>query len=170
MKRLELDNRNDREGTKADGSASESTSDSNVVGMGSNSSQRRAAPLDNSSTPRFSRRYWTRRIHALLGVISAFNLIVLISTGFLLQHRDLLHLDEHSVTRRILPSRYRPDDAGDSVRADIVVADLHSGRMYGAFGLLVLDLLTLAWMIMLLTGLIMYFSGRRSPRQSRQSE
>src|SRR5436309_4719104 len=76
------------------------------------------------------RRPWSRRVHAVLGIISAFNLFVLITTGFLLQHSTLLKLDERSLTRKILPSGYRPQDVGSGVRADIVVADLHSGRMF----------------------------------------
>lgn len=113
------------------------------------------------------RRYWTRRLHALLGLISAFNLLLLISTGFLLQHRDLLRLDERSVSRRVLPSFYRPDDPGQAVRADIVITDLHSGRLFGTAGTLVLDTLTLVWLIMLTTGLVMYFSKSQGKRRSR---
>src|SRR6266436_417215 len=75
------------------------------------------------------RRPWVRRVHAVLGIVSALNLFVLITTGFLLQHSTLLKLDERSLTRRLLPSGYRPQDGGSGVRADIVVADLHSGRM-----------------------------------------
>jgi uncharacterized iron-regulated membrane protein len=109
-------------------------------------------------------RYWTRRLHAILGLISAFNLVLLISTGFLLQHRDLLRLDERTVSRRILPSFYRPEDPGRGVRADIVVTDLHSGRLFGTAGTLLLDAVTLLWMIMLATGLTMYLWGSRSKR------
>jgi uncharacterized iron-regulated membrane protein len=113
------------------------------------------------------RRAWTRRLHALLGVVSALNLLLLIGTGFLLQHRDLLRLDERNVSRRILPSSYRPEDPGRGVRADIVVTDLHSGRLFGTVGTLILDALTLTWLVMLATGLTMYFSGTRSRRLSR---
>jgi hypothetical protein len=54
--------------------------------------------------PRRNRgKIWLRRTHGLLGVVSAFNLFVLISTGFLLQHMALLRLDERVVSRRLLP-------------------------------------------------------------------
>src|SRR3981081_1721054 len=76
------------------------------------------------------RRPWVRRVHAILGLLSAFNLFVLISTGLLLQHSTLLRLDERNLSRKILPARYRPQDGGSEVRADIVVADLHSGRLF----------------------------------------
>jgi hypothetical protein len=113
------------------------------------------------------RRAWTRRLHALLGVVSAFNLVLLIGTGFLLQHRELLRLDERNVSRRVLPPSYRPEGPGARVRADIVVTDLHSGRLLGTAGTLILDVLTLTWLVMLATGLKMYFSGTRSRRSSR---
>lgn len=108
------------------------------------------------------RRGWTRRIHAILGLVSAFNLILLISTGFLLQHRDTLRLDEHSISRKLLPSGYRTEDLRPTVRADIVITDLHSGRLLGTTGALVLDAVTIVWLVMLVTGLVMYFSRSRS--------
>ena len=107
------------------------------------------------------RRPWSRRVHAVLGIISALNLFVLITTGFLLQHSTLLKLDERSLTRKILPSGYRPQDVGNGVRADIVVADLHSGRMFGVAGALFLDAVTLVWLVMLATGVVMYLSKQR---------
>ena len=118
---------------------------------------------------RSKRRCWTRRLHAALGLISAFNLVLLISTGFLLQNRELLRLDERTVSRRILPSFYRPEDPGRRVRADIVVTDLHSGRLLGAAGALLLDTVTLVWLGMLATGLAMYISRARANRRSRAS-
>ena len=108
------------------------------------------------------RSQWSRRVHAVLGILSAFNLFVLITTGFLLQHSTLLRLDERSLTRRLLPSGYRPQDGGSGVRADIVVADLHSGRMFGVVGALFLDAVTLVWLVMLTTGVVMYLSKQRA--------
>jgi hypothetical protein len=101
-----------------------------------------------------------RRIHAFLGVVSACNLLLLIGTGLLLQHTELLHLDEHTVNRKVLPTAYRPQDGDSGVRADIVITDLHSGRMFGVVGTLVLDVVTLVWLVMLLTGLVMYTMKR----------
>jgi len=108
---------------------------------------------------------WTRRIHAFFGVVSALNLFVLIATGFLLQHATLLKLDERTISRRILPSSYRPQDGQEGVRADIFVTDLHSGRLLGTFGTVLLDAITLAWMTLLLTGLVMY-AGKLRAKQN----
>jgi hypothetical protein len=106
---------------------------------------------------------WVRRTHAWLGVISACNLLLLITSGLLLQHANALHLDEHNISRSFLPSGYRPQDADSGVRADIVITDLHSGRIIGTAGALILDAITIAWLAMLATGVVMY-SRKRSGR------
>ncbi len=106
-----------------------------------------------------------RRLHALLGVISALNLLLLISTGLLLQHLNTLHLDEQMISRTLLPQAYRPQD-GAEVRADIVVTDLHSGRILGPVGKAILDVITIAWLISLLTGLVMYAARTNGKRRN----
>src|SRR5215468_2966571 len=114
---------------------------------------------------------WARRTHAFLGVVSALNLLLLITTGFLLQHATLLKLDEKTVSRRILPASYRPQDGQEGVRADIFVTDLHSGRLLGTPGTILLDAITLAWMTLLLTGLVMYAGKLRAKQNgARDSE
>ena len=109
---------------------------------------------------------WSRRVHAFCGVVSALNLFILIATGFLLQHSTLLRLDEKTISRRILPSSYRPQDRQEGVRADIFVTDLHSGRLLGTTGTILLDAITLAWMTLLLTGLVMYAGKLRAAKQN----
>jgi hypothetical protein len=106
-----------------------------------------------------------RRTHALLGLISACNLFLLITTGLLLQHVTLLRLDERTVSRKLLPPGYRQLDGDNGVRADIVVADLHSGRMLGVAGAVLLDTITFAWLVMLATGLVIYFLGRSNGKK-----
>jgi len=109
---------------------------------------------------------WARKVHAFLGLVSAVNLFVLITTGFLLQHASLLKLDERTVSRAVLPSSYRPQDGATGVRADILVTDLHSGRLFGMAGMLVLDGITLAWLTLLVTGLVMYVGKQRAKQRS----
>lgn len=107
------------------------------------------------------RRKWLRRVHALVGVVLGANLLLLLLTGFLLQHREVFRLDERVVSRRLLPSGYRPQDGPEGVRADIVAADLHSGRVLGRTGALILDGITLGWVVLLLTGVVIYGAGLR---------
>jgi len=108
---------------------------------------------------------WARRVHAFLGLVSALNLFVLIATGLLLQHSTLLKLDEKTISRRLLPTCYRPLDGQGGVRADIFVTDLHSGRLLGTTGTILLDAITLAWITLLLTGLVMY-AGKLRAKQN----
>lgn len=107
------------------------------------------------------RRKWSRRVHALVGIVSSINLLVLIGSGLLLQHASLLRLDEKTVSRVVLPKSYRPQDGDTGVRADIFVTDLHSGRLLGSTGTVVVDILTFGWLTLLLTGVVMYFGKRR---------
>jgi|SRR5437867_12406835 len=99
-----------------------------------------------------------RRVHAILGIVSSLNLANLLITGLLIQHREVLGLEQHTVSRFLLPASYRPDDGADGVRADIVVVDLHSGRLFGRAGLLILDIATLLWTGLLLSGISMFAS------------
>ncbi len=99
-----------------------------------------------------------RSIHAWIGIISSINILVLVITGFAIQHREQLGLEEKFVNRRFLPAGYRPmDDAG--VRSDIVITDVHSGRILGRAGPLIVDGLSIAWVILVCTGLLIY-AGR----------
>ncbi len=121
----------------------------------------RAADLNSGARTVSRTRTWVRRAHGLVGVISALNLLLLIATGFLLQHRETFRLDERMISRKILPHIYRSEDGPEGVRTDIVVADLHSGRLFGRTGALVLDGITLGWLVLLTSGLVMYAVGRR---------
>lgn len=101
-------------------------------------------------------RLWLRRLHAIVGLISSLNLFLLLASGFLLQHRETFRLEERTLSRRWLAASYRPQDGPEGVRADIVVADLHSGRMFGRTGALILDGLTVGWLALLVSGLFLY--------------
>lgn len=110
---------------------------------------------------------WLRRLHAIVGIISSLNLMVLLISGLLIQHRDTFGLEEHVVSRTFLPSSYRPDDGPDGVRADIVATDLHSGRLFGTTGLLFLDVVTIFWAVLLLTGVCIFTSKQLRLRVGR---
>jgi len=56
------------------------------------------------------------------------------------------------------------------VRADIFVTDLHSGRLLGSAGTVLLDVVTLAWLTLLLTGLVMYWSKQRAKQRALERE
>lgn len=96
-----------------------------------------------------------RRLHAWVGILASLNLLLLIITGLLIQHRDLFRLENTYVSRRFLPSGYRSND-GPEVRSDIVVTDLHSGRILGPSGTAILDVITVGWFVLLATGAVMF--------------
>ena len=102
-----------------------------------------------------NRRRLMRRIHAWLGVCASLNILLLVTTGLLLENREPLRLEERYVSRRFLPSSYRVND-GDEVRSDIVITDIHSGRILGPHGFLIQDAITIAWFLLLGTGLVVF--------------
>ncbi|PYS40468.1 MAG: hypothetical protein DMG14_10410 [Acidobacteria bacterium] len=101
---------------------------------------------------------WLRRLHAIIGIVSSVNLMVLLSSGLLMQHRETLGLEDRIVSRIFLPKSYRVDDGAEGVRADIVVTDVHSGRLFGPLGLVILDVITMFWAILLLSGVFIFTS------------
>jgi hypothetical protein len=105
-------------------------------------------------------RRFLRKAHGITGVVLALNFLFVVITGVLIEHRELLRLEERTVSRTWLPSDYRPLD-GDEVRADIVITDLHSGRLFGPYGPIVVDVLGLGGVVLVTTGAVMYFSSRR---------
>jgi uncharacterized iron-regulated membrane protein len=90
-----------------------------------------------------------------VGVLAGLNLFVLITTGLLMQCRERLRLEEKYVSRRFLPGSYRPND-GPEVRSDIVVTDVHSGKIFGQTGMLIVNGMTLAWLTLLVSGLVIF--------------
>lgn len=118
----------------------------------------RPAPTPRRAAAR--NKGWLRKLHTVVGLVASLNLLLILVTGFLVQHRDAFRLDEHVISRQFLPDNYRPQDGPDGVRADIVVTDLHSGRMFGSTGALILDAVTVGWFLLLLSGLFLFAQGR----------
>jgi len=101
---------------------------------------------------------WLRRLHAIIGILSSLNLLMMLSSGLLMQHRETFGLEDRVISRTFLPASYRTSDGTEGVRADIVVTDLHSGRIFGPIGLIALDVITLSWAVLLLSGIFIFTS------------
>jgi len=101
---------------------------------------------------------WLRRLHAIIGILSSLNLLMMLSSGLLMQHRQTFGLEDRVISRTFLPASYRTSDGTEGVRADIVVTDLHSGRIFGPIGLIALDVITLSWAVLLLSGIFIFTS------------
>jgi uncharacterized iron-regulated membrane protein len=95
---------------------------------------------------------WARRIHVWLGVLAGLYFLFLALTGIALNHRSEWGMEERTVSHRFLPSHYRPLDEGERTRLDIVVADLHSGILFGKYGPRVNDFIALGLVTSTLTG------------------
>jgi hypothetical protein len=91
------------------------------------------------------------------------NLLLIVTTGLLIQHRDFFKLENRYVSRRFLPSGYRAED-GPEVRSDIVVTDLHSCRILGTTGAVILDVVAVGWLVLLITGGLMYVQRAKGMR------
>jgi len=133
-----------------------------------------AAPPDGPATQAEARTgnggkpaQFLRRLHFWAGAILTINFILLVITGLCVQHRDWLQLEERTVSRKWLPSGYRPHDPETEIRADIVLTDLHSGRLFGRWGPLMVDLAAAGFLFMIASGFIMQLSCKyRNRRQT----
>jgi len=106
---------------------------------------------------------WKHRIHVAVGVVFALYFLMLAMTGVMIHHASDWGLTEKYVSRRHLSSNYRPLD-GDETRLDIVITDLHSGRIFGISGRWLPDLVAGFWGVSILTGIGMVFwKKRRKP-------
>lgn len=114
--------------------------------------------------PSNGNKSWVRRLHAVIGIVSSVNLMILLMSGLLIQHREVFGLEDRVIPRAFLPDSYRPNDGLRGVRADIVVTDLHSGRLLGPIGLLILDAITIFWAILLLSGVFIFMSKQLRSR------
>lgn len=94
-----------------------------------------------------------RKLHIIIGLVSALYFMLIAATGVAINHRTGWHLDEKYVSRTWLPHSYRADEP--EVRMDIAVGDLHSGLIFGKYGAPTMDFVAAVWFISILSGLTM---------------
>ena len=98
---------------------------------------------------------FVRKLHIWVGLSAALYFMLIAATGVMINHREGLRLEERIVSRRWLPSSYRPEDGKEGVRADIAVGDLHSGLIFGKVGKPVMDFVAAVWFISIVSGISM---------------
>jgi hypothetical protein len=98
---------------------------------------------------------FVRKLHIWVGLSAALYFMLIATTGVMINHREGLRLEERTISRHWLPSNYRPDDGKEGVRADIAVADLHSGLIFGKVGKPVMDFVAAVWFISIVSGISM---------------
>ena len=95
---------------------------------------------------------WKRTLHISVGVVFALYFLMLAVTGVMINHSTDWGFGEKYVSRRYLPANYRPLD-GEETRLDIVITDLHSGRILGVTGRWLPDVAAAFWAVSILSGL-----------------
>src|SRR3954469_10877522 len=101
-----------------------------------------------------------RKLHIWVGLSAALYFMLIAATGVMINHREGLRLEDRTIARRWLPSSYRPQDGQEGVRADIAVADLHSGLIFGKVGKPVMDVVAAVWFISIVTAISMLILRR----------
>lgn len=109
---------------------------------------------------------WKHRLHVAIGLVFALYFLMLAVTGVLIHHAGDWGLTEKYVSCNYLPSNYRPLD-GEETRLDIVIADLHSGRIFGITGRWLPDLVAGFWTVSILTGIGMVVWRKVRPANKR---
>ena len=93
------------------------------------------------------------RIHLVTGLAAAIWFLLVAVTGVLINHQESLGLLEAEISDRHLPGYYRADARTGTTRLNILITDLHSGRILGSRGHWVSDIVAVFLIVSLLTGL-----------------
>jgi uncharacterized iron-regulated membrane protein len=113
------------------------------------------------------------RWHRRVGIIAVFFVIVLCITGILLNHNAQLGLHKNAITSTWILELYQMDAAPESdfaypeiLTTDQLVLDIHTGRILGKLGPLLMDVVAIMLLILSLSGCYMWLkrtqkSGRK---------
>ena len=114
-----------------------------------------------SATKRRSANYrWWRAVHLITGFLVALWLLAMSATGVLINHQESLGLTEIDVSNRRLPTHYSDEFHPQTTRLNVILADLHSGRFFGARGNLISDAVALMVFLSIGTGVYSFFLRR----------
>jgi len=80
------------------------------------------------------------RIHVVTGLAAAVWFLLMAVSGVLINHQESLGLLDAEVSDRYLPGYYRADARTGTTRLNILITDLHSGRIFGSQGHWVSDI------------------------------
>jgi hypothetical protein len=101
------------------------------------------------------------RIHVATGLAAAVWFLLLAVTGVLVNHQESLGLLDAEISDRYLPDYYRADARTGSTRLNILITDLHSGRIFGSRGHWVSDIVALLLFVSLLSGFLSHRLKKR---------
>ena len=97
-------------------------------------------------------RDWLYRIHVVTGLAAAVWFLLMALSGVLINHQESLGLLDVEISDRYLPDYYRADAGTGTTRLNILITDLHSGRIFGSRGAWVSDVIALFLVISLTSG------------------
>ena len=80
------------------------------------------------------RRDWLYRVHVVTGLAAAVWFLLMALSGVLMNHQESLGLLDAEISDRYLPDYYRADARTGATRLNILLTDLHSGRILGSRG------------------------------------
>ncbi|MCP5118936.1 MAG: PepSY domain-containing protein, partial [bacterium] len=102
-----------------------------------------------------------QKVHYLTGLIAAAWLMLMAATGVLINHQEEWGLIDVEVSNVWLPGHYTDEYRPEASPLNVVLADLHSGRFFGAQGKWIGDLAGVMLAISILTGAYCYWLRRR---------
>jgi uncharacterized iron-regulated membrane protein len=109
----------------------------------------------------FNWRYRFYRVHVYTGLVAAIGVLLIAMTGVLINHQEYLGLLDIEISDRYLPDDYRPDFRTGTTRLNVIITDLHSGRILGDNGHWVSDGISLLLVISLFSGALSYLIRQR---------
>lgn len=101
------------------------------------------------------------RIHVVTGLAAAVWFLLMALSGVLINHQDSLGLLEVEISDHYLPDYYRADARTGTTRLNILLTDLHSGRIFGDRGAWVSDLIALLLVVSLTSGVASHWLKKR---------
>ena len=94
------------------------------------------------------------RVHLVTGLAAAAWFLLMALTGILINHQESFGLLDAEVSDRYLPGYYRSDIRTGTTRLNIIITDLHSGRILGSQGVWMSDLVAVLLIVSLLSGFV----------------
>ena len=115
-------------------------------------------------------RDWLYKIHMVTGLAAAVWLLLIAVTGVLINHQESLGLLDAEISDRYLPGSYRADARTGATRLNVIVTDLHSGRIFGVHGHWISDLIALLPVVSLTSGAFSYRIKRKLQKANHRQD
>lgn len=101
------------------------------------------------------------KVHTASALIVAAWLLLLAISGVLINHQEVLGLTEVEIRDDYLPGYYLSEFHTGTTRLNVIITDIHSGRIFGAYGYLLTDLIALLVVVSAITGVLSYRLRRK---------